>query len=334
MKKVFFALLAIMQIGFSSAQTVSELQQTARTFMRQGDYSNALLVLNKALKQEPENFALLKDIALNHFFNKEPQKAIEIVKPLLDRDDADDQVFQIAGNIYKASKEFKEGEKVYRKGIKRFPNSGPLYNDFGEMLWVSNDKEALFIFEKGIQVDPSYANNYLNAAYYLSTTPDRIWQLIYAEMYLNMQPSGSQVPPLKEMLLRGYKKLYADGDFDTYIKEEKSDFGKEVLKTLAKQSQVSGMGITAETLTMIRTRFILDWYNEPVAAKFPFKLFETQRNLLQEGMYDAYNQWLFGPAQNLQEFQSWASSHATEYNSFVTLQKNRLFKVPLSQYYK
>jgi len=63
-----------------------------------------------------------------------------------------------------------------------------------------------------------------------------------------------------------------------------------------KQSLVASYGINPETLTMIRSRFILDWYNTN-GDKLPFKLFELQRQLLQEGMFDAYNEWLFGSVQ-------------------------------------
>ena len=76
------------------------------------------------------------------------------------------------------------------------------------------------------------------------------------------------------------------------------------LQTMNKQSIVAAAGINAETLTMIRTRFILDWFHD-YAAKFPFRLFELQRQLLQEGMFDAYNQWIFGTAQNLAAYQNW-----------------------------
>ena len=41
-------------------------------------------------------------------------KASEGVKTLIDRDDADVVVFQIAGNIYKALEQVKECEKLYK----------------------------------------------------------------------------------------------------------------------------------------------------------------------------------------------------------------------------
>ena len=47
-----------------------------------------------------------------------------------------------------------------------------------------------------------------------------------------------------------------------------------------------------------RTRFILDW-SKTYGAKFPFKLFDFQQQLLREGMFEAYNQWLFGAGESL-----------------------------------
>jgi len=78
---------------------------------------------------------------------------------------------------------------------------------------------------------------------------------------------------------------------------------------------------------MVRTRFILDWYAD-YGTKFPFKLFELQRQLLQEGMFDAYNQWIFTAAQNLPAYQNWISVNAGQYNELARFQKGRIFKIP------
>jgi hypothetical protein len=83
---------------------------------------------------------------------------------------------------------------------------------------------------------------------------------------------------------------------------------------------------------MIRTRFILDWFTD-FGNKFPFKLFELQRQLLQEGMFDAYNQWIFTAAQNLPAYQNWITINAGEYTELNRFQKGRIFKIPTGQYY-
>ena len=99
------------------------------------------------------------------------------------------------------------------------------------------------------------------------------------------------------------------------------------------QSSVAVNGITPGSLTMIRTRFILEWF-EKYAAHFPFRLFDYQRQLIKEGTFDAYNQWLFGSAQNLTAFQNWTATHNEEYHLFTTTQRNRLFKLSPGQYYQ
>ena len=334
MKKIFVLLFIFSVSIYSNAQTPDskELYETGKTFMKQGDYPNAILVLNHALQVDPKNIAIAKDLALNYYFQKEDNKALEIIKPLLEREDADDQCFQIAGNIYKELEMDKECEKTYKRGIKKFPESGGLYNDFGELLLAQRNVESIKQWEKGIEQDPAYSKNYYNAARYYFLTPDKVWSIIYSEIFINMEPLGSKTPEMKEMLLESYKKLFTDIDLEQNNKD-KSNFAKAYLQSMNKQTSQASFGLNAETLTMIRTRFILDWCNGN-SSKFPYHLFDYQRQLLQEGMFDAYNQWIFGPAQNLAVFQNWINTHSTEYNAFSNFQKGRIFKMPNGQYYR
>jgi hypothetical protein len=113
----------------------------------------------------------------------------------------------------------------------------------------------------------------------------------------------------------------------------KSPFAKAYLQTMGKQATMANRGITTETLTAIRTRFILDWYANN-AVKFPFRLFDYHQQLIREGMFEAYNQWLFGTVENLSAYDNWTKTHADTYNSFTTFQKGRIFKIPSGQYYQ
>ena len=88
-------------MSMAQTQDAASLQETAKAFMRQGDYANAILVLNRGIQLQPENIAMAKDLALSYYFQKDNDKALTAIKPVLDRDEADDQSFQIAANIYK-----------------------------------------------------------------------------------------------------------------------------------------------------------------------------------------------------------------------------------------
>ena len=121
----------------------------------------------------------------------------------------DDQVFQIAGDAYWAMENAQESENVYRKGIKKLPNSGPLYNELGKVLWTKNDFTAIKQWEKGIENDPGFAGNYYNASKYYYFTTDKVWSLLYGEIYINIYTKSESSPEIKNILLEGYKKLFA-----------------------------------------------------------------------------------------------------------------------------
>jgi hypothetical protein len=333
MKKLYilFAFIICTCVTKVHAQDAKELHETAKGFMRQGDFANANLVLNRALQQDPNDIEIIKDLALNYYLQKDNNKALETIKPLLDRNDADDQCFQIAGNIYKALSQLKECDKLYKKGIKKFPQSGTLYNEYGELLWAMQDLTAIRQWEKGIEMDPGYSSNYYNATKYYYVTADKIWSIIYGEVFLNIEPLTGRTAEIKNLLLDSYKKIFSDENIFKSVKE-KNLFEQAFLQTLYKQNSIAASGINPETLTMIRTRFVLDWFNGP-ATKFPFRLFDYQLQLLRDGMFDAYNQWLFGTVQNLVAYQNWTTSHSVEYDEFSKFQKSRVFKIPLKQYY-
>ena len=105
--------------GSTYAQDTKEMQANARSFMMQGDYSNAVLILNRAMQIEPGNPEIIKNLALNYYFQKDYNNALETIKPALEIDSADDQCFDLAGSIYLALDQLKECEKVYRKGLKK-----------------------------------------------------------------------------------------------------------------------------------------------------------------------------------------------------------------------
>ncbi len=321
----------MLSTGISMAQDAAQLHETARAFMLQGDFSNAILVLNRAIKLSPNDIEIAKDLGLNYYFAKEYNKALDIYKPILDREDADDQCFQVAGDIYLALDLPKDCEKAYKKGIKKFPESGALYNELGELLWGQKDISAIKQWEKGIEMDPGFSKNYCNAARFYYFTTDKVWSILYGEIFLNIEPLSALAPEMKNILLESYKKLFADTDLEKNNKD-KSDFVIAFLQTMNKQSAIASFGINAESLTMIRTRFILDW-KSMYAAKFPFRLFDQQQQLLQEGMFDAYNQWLFSATQNLPVYENWISSHNYEYSELMRFQKGRIFKIPAGQYY-
>jgi tetratricopeptide (TPR) repeat protein len=331
--KSFFSLIIFICTAISlQAQELSQ-QETARNFMKGGDWDNAILVLNRALQSDPKNLELQKDLVFSYYYKRDYAHALDAVKDALDHDDVDAAVYQLAGNVYKALEQPKDAEKLYKRAIKKFPNSGALYSEYGELLWAVKDYSAIELWERGIRQDPSFAGNYYNAALFYYYTKDKVWSLLYGEIFVNMENLTERAVNMKKLLLDGYKqKLFADADLMAGTDKNTPEFAKAFLQTAGKQASLVNRGITTEILTMVRTRFILDWFATH-GARYPFKLFEYQQQLLKEGMFEAYNQWLFGTVESLPAYDNWIKTHAEAHTAFTNFQKNRVFKIPPGQYY-
>jgi tetratricopeptide (TPR) repeat protein len=331
--KSFFSLIVLICTAISlQAQELSQ-QETARNFMKGGDWDNAILVLNRALQSDPKNLELQKDLVFSYYYKRDYAHALDAVKDALDHDDVDAAVYQLAGNVYKALEQPKDAEKLYKRALKKFPNSGALYSEYGELLWAVKDYSAIELWERGIRQDPSFAGNYYNAALFYYYTKDKVWSLLYGEIFVNMENLTERAVNMKKLLLDGYKqKLFADADLMAGTDKNTPEFTKAFLQTAGKQASLVNRGITTEILTMVRTRFILDWF-ATYGARYPFKLFDYQQQLLKEGMFEAYNQWLFGTVESLPAYDNWIKTHAEAHTAFTNFQKNRVFKIPPGQYY-
>lgn len=297
----------------------SQLYNTALTFMRSGDYANAILVLNRAVQLSPENVEYRKQLAFSYFLNNNLDQAEKVIKDVLKSDAADEQTYQIAGNIYKAERDSKGAEKNYKRGLKKFPNSGALYNELGETYYdMRSYDNALQSWTTGIKVDPGYASNYYNAAKTYLYSKDKVWAVIYGEIFIDLERFTPRTAEMKDILLASYKELFNSGNTVVVQQpsvsggdkaEEAPPFRQAFLNSLAKGSgTVTTRGITPETLVILRTRFLLDW-NNFYKFVYPFSLFNYQSQLLKEGLFEAYNQWVFGPATNLAQYKNWVKDN-------------------------
>jgi tetratricopeptide (TPR) repeat protein len=206
---------------------------------------------------------------MKRYFEKEYKRGINLLMNKINTGVADDQTYQIAGTIYIANHQLVEAENLYLTAIKKFPNNGAFYNEMGELLNSQKNNNCIEFWERGIALDPIYARSYFNACKYYDTL-EPIWCIIYGETYVNLDPLNPKTPEIKDILLNNYKTYFADLSNEKYTKE-KNKFIQKVLITLSKQFEIFvEKGIPTSTLTMIRTKFILDWFNNN-PEKYPFK---------------------------------------------------------------
>jgi Tfp pilus assembly protein PilF len=332
--RLFFILCLVLSNFFSIAQqSVEQLRETAIMFQKQEDFTNTLMILGKALDMEPQNLTILKDVALTYYLAGDFKRAEARILPLTDRVDADVQVFQIAGNIFKASEDSKTCDKLYKKGLKKFPKSGALYSEYGDLKWsLEKPEEAIQQWEAGINAEPSHSGNYYHAAKFYFAAADKVRSIMYGEIFTNLESYSVRTSEIKILLIESYKRVFVSSESKQYYIKKTTEFEVKFLETLMKQSELASRGITPETLLIIRAKFMLDWCTSNSNA-FPHQLFDHLQYLMRDGMFEAYNQWLFGPASDVNAYQNWLKIHANEFQRFQLYQRNKLFRMPEGQHY-
>jgi tetratricopeptide (TPR) repeat protein len=92
MKKGLFVSGMLLFCFACYAQQADSLQRAAKQFMRNGDYSNAIIVLNNALKKNPDNLEIQKDLTFTYYLQRNYSSAVEYGRKLIARKDADEHV--------------------------------------------------------------------------------------------------------------------------------------------------------------------------------------------------------------------------------------------------
>ena len=297
--------------------------------MYEGDYENANLVFNKILANEPNNNEALKDFAYLLYLKRDFAKSIELTKKIITDSLADEKCYQVLGLNYKAIAMYADCEKLYKQALSKYPSSGILYNEFADLFLIQKkNTDAIKYWEKGIELDPNYAANYYNASLYYKKTNQVFWTIIYGEIFINLESYTVKTAEIKETILDAYKKILYLGS--PGFSATNNLFEKTASAVLGSNTDI----LSADLLNAIRTKFILSWFYNKSNEKFAFRLFDQQRFLIREGMFDAYNQWIFGIAINPVKYKEWADLHKQEVSNFKQFQEGRVFKLITGQYYK
>jgi len=337
---VLFFLLCVSITYFSKAQFVTQkkealdIAEKAVTKMDEGDYEEAIALLEVSEEMDPKNISFTYEKAYVYYVIKKYDKVIELLTPLLDNKDANDLFYQLIGNSYDFKDDAETANNYYTLGLKKFPNSGRLYFELGTNQYRSrNYNEAISTWEKGIETDPYFPSNYYYLGKLFANTSDKVWSLIYCEIFLNLERNTDRTTEISNVLFNIYKSAFSvdkEGQVTANLTENKTidpakgfeipypvAFEVNVNMSLPKENPINETGLNIGFLNVLRTNFINNWYEHKQNKKHPTALFDFHKRMLEENQFEAYNYWLFLKG-NEDEFWDWYNHHKDKYKSFET----------------
>jgi hypothetical protein len=299
-----------------SSPEVEQMYNQGLATLSRGNANEAIAIFQKIVPIEPNNVLVKKSLAQSYQLAGNHKNAVLILEPLFLTNVADAECYRIAAQAYSGMQEDKKAQKILTDGILKNPKSGILYYEQGlQFKKQKNYENALKSWLDGIAADPNFHLNYHEAAIAYVQTEHVIWAIIYGEIFVNKEPFTQRGNDTRILLLDAYHKLFftpsKNVTGDLTVLQTPNTFEEAVKKTYLSLFFVVSDGITTENLMMLRSRFMVNWENQYM-AKFPFSLFNYHLDMMRNGYFDAYQQWLFGKAENLQQYTSWITTFPDE----------------------
>jgi hypothetical protein len=162
-------------------------------------------------------------------------------------------------------------------------------------------------------------------------TTEKVWAVIYGEVYCNLSSNPEQVSRMGSLVYQWYEgSLSRQGNGLSISLTENAQASPKQLpfESLFEQSFLMGAvsvkgnfpPLSIQQLTEIRR-------NQLALKKLPeTELVRRQEAILSAGHFEAYNYWLFRSAR-AEEFSEWTKSHKDQYQAWLDWQGKNKFEV-------
>ncbi|MFI5196966.1 MAG: tetratricopeptide repeat protein [Chitinophagales bacterium] len=326
----FSAIHAFAQVNWPAPE-VGQMYRNAQEYVAAGNFKDAVITYKQAIILAPGIMILYRDLGDALYRSGNYNEAEQVLTPLLTKPEADAQCYQLLAVSQAAQQHTKHAMATLKKGLARFPESGLLYHETGKVYDLEKKQEAaLNVWLDGISKEPGFAENYYDAAsIYLSSDKSilpagrQVWGLLYGEMFLAMEHDTTGDDAMKSKLFKAWKTM-----FDNIVQDEVPQYGKPVKhapvttfeaavqQVYSSLTPVVSDGITTENLTMVRARFLMEWFSV-YGKKYPFSYFTYLDNVIRSGHFDMYNEWLFGKAESAIQYEAWNTFHEGDMQRFL-----------------
>lgn len=337
----------------SSKEKALELAKEAITLMDEGNIDESIKLLKNAEKLDPDRIDYPYEIAYAYYLKKDNIEAINVAESLLSHKNVFDRVYQLLGSIYDIEGNPNKAIEVYTMGLEKFPNSGRLYLEAGVVEYArENFNQAIKYWESGIKAEPNHSSNYYWLAKVFSRTDERIWALLYGEIFIDLELGSKRTEEISELLYENYQKSYINltdstGEFQLTKKgfeivlENKKDI-KQIKKkglpfegTFATVYSFSALGfsngITLESIYQARLSFVKNWFQKH-HKNYPNKLLDYQKRMIEEGVFEAYCYYFISRG-DFEAFTVWQENNQEKFNVFADWIQNNPIEIESSDMY-
>lgn len=324
-------LLLLNNINHLMAQD-NKFAEIANQYFEKKQYEKAITEYQKALKKDDSNAEWQYNLAMSYYRTKQYPKAIPLLEELIKEKDNKVKYYRLLANSFDLNNQYQQAVSTLQQGILKYSHSGELYLDWGviEML-REKPGVALAQWEKGIEASPSFADNYYWLSKTYNDTNEKIWSVVYGELFVNIERGTKRADEISEILYNTYYQLIEDSSTLTkgsikLEREQENPFvrinhrlyqvmHRNGLMNFDRAKILTG-DYELKAIALIRQDFLQMWL-QGFGLAYPNTLYKRHRAMYDLGFYEAYNYWLFSKIKPV-EFLNWKEANEIKYGSFIT----------------
>lgn len=332
MRLLLFLLLLVPAVGVAQPQVAKArvLYEKAMAARSGGNYGEAISLLRLAQQTDTTQFDYPYELGYTFALIGNYPEALEACRTAVRFPESNDTCYQMLATVYDISGDTTSAMKTLNEGLLKFPDSGKLYLEKGQLLVKQNaNARAAATYEEGIRREPNYASNYYFAAKLGLQSNQKIVALIYAEQFLLLNTDvNERTSEMRQLLFNAYK-----GGFhtlaSTVLQAEfcSSSDPKSFCSLYEGCLNKAAAGVKIPDfhgLLKIRMRAMQAYQAEKHNERIAVPLFTYFAQVQEAGFATSYQYWILGAgdkdafiamqenaeqAENYQQFLGWLAKH-------------------------
>ena len=338
MKTTFLRILIIIcavvwSLGVQAQKSIDLINDNDRVqldeaigLMDSGKPKDAIKIFDDLCKKYKDNYILEYERLYAYYLAGDFKRIVKDGPKLYKHPESEPQLYQLVGNAQDVLGDPEAAVKTYDEGLKRFPNSGYLYLEKGNIhMMHQRYNEAVECYLHGVEVQPDFASNYYRLALLYAQSTEPLWAIVYAEVVCNLQPGNERAGEMGKLIydlfqenikIEGENKAHVTltKNNNIYIDSDTTDvqvpfplmYEMGTLKSPVLIDFMKTKKLTVEMIADLR-KDALAHIDSVAPGYYNLSLLDYHRKLIKNGHWMAYNMWLMSPGAE-DETNQWADT--------------------------
>ncbi|HRK04250.1 MAG TPA: tetratricopeptide repeat protein [Chlorobiota bacterium] len=309
----------------------------AMDYMEFGQGEDAMRVWRRIIDMDPGNPAFRYEFGVSAVLARRYDTARTVVEPIYRDSIFRDQGYQLMGMIYLYLQDTLKARETFEAGLAKYPKSGRLHYELGSYHTVAGRLEqGMDFWIQGTRVEPTFPTNYFWVAKMHANGPNKIWTLIFGEVFLNLERNTEKTKEMSELVFRTWNAGMRLGDtidpinfaHDSLLEKPGPtgastmpfEMAFEYTAATSAQPFIPDNGVlprlTMQQLVDLRYRMIAQWRRSGYDTLYTNSLIDWNIELQKSGWFKEYLRWLYSWGDK-KEMNDWFLKNERRYDTFL-----------------